>query len=154
MRKFRDFRAENGQYESKSGEFWGGVSGVGTPSPSVTPPAQMFPDVYGGAFRYKILFLDVLFPLDVKKIIFVDADQVVRTDMMELMTFHLEGPSSLPSFPPSRPPSLPPYLPTCLTGAPYGYTPFCESRKEMEGFRFWKRGYWANHLGPRRYHIR
>ena len=27
-------------------------------------------------FRYKILFLDVLFPLDVKKIIFVDADQV------------------------------------------------------------------------------
>ena len=26
--------------------------------------------------RYKILFLDVLFPLNVKKIIFVDADQV------------------------------------------------------------------------------
>lgn len=26
--------------------------------------------------RYKILFLDVLFPLDVKKFIFVDADQV------------------------------------------------------------------------------
>ena len=26
--------------------------------------------------RYKILFLDVLFPLSVKKIIFVDADQV------------------------------------------------------------------------------
>ena len=26
--------------------------------------------------RYKILFLDVLFPLGVKKIIFVDADQV------------------------------------------------------------------------------
>jgi UDP-glucose:glycoprotein glucosyltransferase len=30
---------------------------------------------------YKILFLDVLFPLDVKKIIFVDADQV-RPDLM------------------------------------------------------------------------
>lgn len=28
---------------------------------------------------YKILFLDVLFPLDVKKIIFVDADQVRRS---------------------------------------------------------------------------
>lgn len=27
---------------------------------------------------YKILFLDVLFPLDVKKIIFVDADQVMN----------------------------------------------------------------------------
>jgi UDP-glucose:glycoprotein glucosyltransferase len=34
---------------------------------------------------YKILFLDVLFPLNIKKIIFVDADQVVRTDMMELV---------------------------------------------------------------------
>ena len=28
--------------------------------------------------RYKILFLDVLFPLSVDKIIFVDADQVGR----------------------------------------------------------------------------
>lgn len=79
-------------------------------------------------FRYKILFLDVLFPLDVKKIIFVDADQVVRTDMMELMNFDLGG-------------------------APYGYTPFCESRTEMDGFRFWKSGYWANHLAGRKYHI-
>ena len=40
---------------------------------------------------YKILFLDVLFPLDVQKIIFVDADQIVRADLMELMTFDLEG---------------------------------------------------------------
>ena len=42
-------------------------------------------------FRYKILFLDVLFPLDVRKIIFVDADQIVRNDMMELMEFDLSG---------------------------------------------------------------
>lgn len=27
---------------------------------------------------YKILFLDVLFPLDLDKVIFVDADQVIR----------------------------------------------------------------------------
>lgn len=40
-----------------------------------------------------------------------------------------------------------------LQGAPYGYTPFCDSRKEMEGFRFWKSGYWAMHLGHRKYHI-
>ncbi|VDM62368.1 unnamed protein product [Angiostrongylus costaricensis] len=40
---------------------------------------------------YKILFLDVLFPLDVQKIIFVDADQVVRADLMELMEFDLGG---------------------------------------------------------------
>ena len=77
---------------------------------------------------YKILFLDVLFPLDVKKVIFVDADQVARTDMMELVKLPLEG-------------------------APYAYTPFCDSRTDMEGFRFWKSGYWAQHLGPRRYHI-
>ncbi|KAK5964500.1 UDP-Glucose Glycoprotein glucosylTransferase [Trichostrongylus colubriformis] len=40
---------------------------------------------------YKILFLDVLFPLDVQKIIFVDADQVVRADLMELMELDLGG---------------------------------------------------------------
>ena len=28
---------------------------------------------------YKILMLDVLFPLSVKKIVFVDADQIVRS---------------------------------------------------------------------------
>lgn len=79
--------------------------------------------------RYKILFLDVLFPLDVRKIIFVDADQIVRTDLMELMELD-------------------------LSGAPYGFTPFCDSRESMEGFRFWKKGYWAGHLAGRKYHIR
>ena len=77
---------------------------------------------------YKILFLDVLFPLNLKKIIFVDADQVVRADMKELVEFDLEG-------------------------APYAYTPFCMDRKEMDGFRFWKSGYWKNHLNGRPYHI-
>uniref|UniRef100_A0AAY5F5Y9 UDP-glucose ceramide glucosyltransferase-like 1 n=1 Tax=Electrophorus electricus TaxID=8005 RepID=A0AAY5F5Y9_ELEEL len=77
---------------------------------------------------YKILFLDVLFPLAVDKIIFVDADQIVRTDLKELRDFDLEG-------------------------APYGYTPFCESRREMDGYRFWKTGYWASHLAGRKYHI-
>uniref|UniRef100_A0A8C1LCD3 UDP-glucose ceramide glucosyltransferase-like 1 n=1 Tax=Cyprinus carpio TaxID=7962 RepID=A0A8C1LCD3_CYPCA len=77
---------------------------------------------------YKILFLDVLFPLAVDKIIFVDADQIVRADLKELRDLDLEG-------------------------APYGYTPFCDSRKEMEGYRFWKTGYWASHLAHRKYHI-
>uniref|UniRef100_A0A0R3RF81 UDP-glucose:glycoprotein glucosyltransferase n=1 Tax=Elaeophora elaphi TaxID=1147741 RepID=A0A0R3RF81_9BILA len=77
---------------------------------------------------YKILFLDVLFPLNVRKIIFVDADQIVRTDLMELMELDLGG-------------------------APYGFTPFCDSRTSMDGFRFWKKGYWANHLAGRKYHI-
>ncbi|KAM4046531.1 UDP-glucose:glycoprotein glucosyltransferase 2 [Anomaloglossus baeobatrachus] len=77
---------------------------------------------------YKILFLDVLFPLAVDKIIFVDADQIVRTDLKQLRDYDLGG-------------------------APYGYTPFCDSRKEMDGYRFWKSGYWASHLGHRKYHI-
>uniref|UniRef100_A0A8C6X339 UDP-glucose ceramide glucosyltransferase-like 1 n=1 Tax=Naja naja TaxID=35670 RepID=A0A8C6X339_NAJNA len=77
---------------------------------------------------YKILFLDVLFPLAVEKIIFVDADQIVRSDLKELRDLNLRG-------------------------APYGYTPFCDSRREMDGYRFWKSGYWASHLGKKKYHI-
>ena len=40
---------------------------------------------------YKILFLDVMFPLDVKKIIFVDTDQIVRSDLTELRDLDLKG---------------------------------------------------------------
>lgn len=77
---------------------------------------------------YKILFLDVLFPLSLDKVIFVDADQIVRTDMHDLVTLD-------------------------LAGAPYGFTPMCDSRHEMEGFRFWKQGYWSNFLRGLPYHI-
>lgn len=55
--------------------------------------------------------------------------QIVRADLKELRDLNLQG-------------------------APYGYTPFCDSRGEMEGYRFWKAGYWASHLGHRKYHIR
>ncbi|KAF7588949.1 hypothetical protein BBP40_004990 [Aspergillus hancockii] len=77
---------------------------------------------------YKMLFLDVLFPLSLDKVIFVDADQIVRTDMYDLVSLDLEG-------------------------APYGFTPMCDSREEMEGFRFWKQGYWKNFLRGQPYHI-
>lgn len=77
---------------------------------------------------YKILFLDVLFPLSLDKVIFVDADQIVRTDLIDLVNHDLEG-------------------------KPYGFTPMCDSRTEMEGFRFWKQGYWANYLKGQPYHI-
>jgi UDP-glucose:glycoprotein glucosyltransferase len=76
---------------------------------------------------YKILFLDVLFPLSLDKVIFVDADQIVRTDMIELVNHDLKG-------------------------APYGFTPMCDSRTEMEGFRFWKQGYWERFLAGLPYH--
>lgn len=77
---------------------------------------------------YKILFLDVLFPLSLDKVIFVDADQIVRTDMYDLVSLDLEG-------------------------APYGFTPMCDSRESMEGFRFWKQGYWKSFLRGKPYHI-
>jgi UDP-glucose:glycoprotein glucosyltransferase len=77
---------------------------------------------------YKILFLDVLFPLSVKKIIYVDADQVVRGDLKELWDMDLKG-------------------------APYGYTPMCSSRESTLGFQFWKGGFWEQHLRGKPYHI-
>ena len=75
---------------------------------------------------YKILFLDVLFPLGVQKVIYVDADQVVRADLKELLELDMEG-------------------------KPYGYTPFCGSRNV--GFQFWRQGYWKDHLRGKPYHI-
>ncbi|KAI3632981.1 hypothetical protein MIR68_009056 [Amoeboaphelidium protococcarum] len=80
-------------------------------------------------WAYKILFLDVLFPLDLNKIIFVDADQIVRADMKELIDMELKD------------------------GAPYAYTPFCDDRSDIENFRFWKKGYWKEHLQGKSYHI-
>lgn len=65
---------------------------------------------------YKILFLDVLFPLGVKKIIYVDSDQVVRGDLKELRDMDLQG-------------------------APYGYTPMCSSNEATIGFQFWRQGF-------------
>lgn len=81
--------------------------------------------------RYKILFLDVLFPLDINKIIYVDADQVVRADLKELWEMDLEG-------------------------KPYGYTPFCSDNHATDGFRFWNSGFWKEHLEKMgaQYHIR
>jgi UDP-glucose:glycoprotein glucosyltransferase len=80
-------------------------------------------------WAYKILFLDVLFPMDLKKVIFVDADQIVRADLKELVDLDLHG-------------------------APYGYTPMGDDNTDMEGFRFWKTGYWKDFLQGRPYHIR
>ncbi|KAI5292082.1 hypothetical protein KEM52_006638 [Ascosphaera acerosa] len=88
------------------------------------PQSEKQREIWG----YKILFLDVLFPLSLDKVIFVDADQIVRTDMYDLVQFDLED-------------------------APYGFTPMCDSRESMEGFRFWKQGYWKSYLAGLPYHI-
>ncbi|XP_045817511.1 UDP-glucose:glycoprotein glucosyltransferase-like isoform X2 [Trifolium pratense] len=79
-------------------------------------------------WAYKILFLDVIFPLSLEKVIFVDADQIVRTDMGELYDMNLKG-------------------------RPLAYTPFCDNNREMDGYRFWRQGFWKDHLRGRPYHI-
>ncbi|KAL2342225.1 hypothetical protein Fmac_010165 [Flemingia macrophylla] len=79
-------------------------------------------------WAYKILFLDVIFPLSLEKVIFVDADQIVRADMGELYDMDIKG-------------------------KPLAYTPFCDNNKEMDGYRFWRQGFWKDHLRGKPYHI-
>lgn len=41
-----------------------------------------------------------------------------------------------------------------LTLAPScSFTPFCDDKPEMNGFRFWKSGFWKDHLKEKPYHI-
>jgi len=47
------------------------------------------------------------------QVIFVDADQIVRTDMGELYDMDIKG-------------------------KPLAYTPFCDNNREMDGYRFWR----------------
>lgn len=78
---------------------------------------------------YKILFLDALFPKDLDQIIFVDADQINRSDMQELVDLDMGE-------------------------APYGFVPMCESKEDMNGYMFWKEGYWKSTLKDTyKYHI-
>jgi len=80
---------------------------------------------------YKILFLDVIFPISLHKVIYVDADQVVRTDMKTLMDMNLHH-------------------------AAIGMTPFCSGdimNNKTASFRFWDDGFWKDHLKGRPYHI-
>lgn len=52
-------------------------------------PKEIFRPSYRIIWGYKILFLDVLFPLSVKKIIFVDADQIVSSPIAPRQNVHL-----------------------------------------------------------------
>ncbi|KAN0128695.1 Nucleotide-diphospho-sugar transferase [Lactarius tabidus] len=82
-------------------------------SPSFLAFISHFAEEYGFQYElaYKIIFLDVLFPMDLDKVIFVDADQILRTYLKELIDLDLHG-------------------------APYGYTPMGDDNEDMEGFRF------------------
>lgn len=78
-------------------------------------------------WAHKILFLDI-FPYEVERLVYVDADQVMRGNIQELATIDLNE-------------------------RVYGFVPFCESRKETAHLRFWTDGYWADHLRGLPYHI-
>jgi hypothetical protein len=41
-------------------------------------------------WAYKILFLDVLFPLSLKRVIFADSDQIIRADFADLWHMDLQ----------------------------------------------------------------
>ena len=56
-----------------------------------------------------------------KQVVFVDADQIVGVDLKEFVDLDLHG-------------------------APYGYVPMGDHNYEMEGYRFWKTGYWRDFL--------
>ncbi|EPY20967.1 UDP-glucose:glycoprotein glucosyltransferase [Strigomonas culicis] len=81
-------------------------------------------------WAYKILFLDVLFPLDVDRIIFVDADQTAHADLHDLYNMDIGD-------------------------AAIAMTPFCEAHKNQATaqFRFWESNYWKKQLNGRPYHI-
>lgn len=69
------------------------LSSLSLSCPSLSPPRaprrlHQQTDKQRIIWAYKILFLDVLFPVDVPRMIFVDSDQVVRTDLGEL--YHMD----------------------------------------------------------------
>jgi len=103
-------------------------------------------------WAYKILFLDVFFPQQVERVLFIDADQIVRADVKELWDMDLQK-------------------------RVYGFVPFCGSgpkrsvassllgswvggggsdeenrNPETVGLRFWEQGFWQRHLGSEQYY--
>lgn len=63
-----------------------------------------------------------------KNVIFVDADQIVKADMGELYDMDVKG-------------------------RPLAYTHFCDNNKKIDGYKFWKHGFWKDHLRSKPYHF-
>lgn len=97
-------------------------------------------------WAYKILFLDVLFPADVKRVLFIDADQIVRADVKELWDTNLGGKvyGFVPFCGSGPPESLSSSIWKSITGK--GSDPSALRNPETVGFRFWEQGFWQNHL--------
>jgi len=99
-------------------------------------------------WAYKILFLDVFFPIQVRRVLFIDADQIVRADVQELWKIDLKS-------------HVYGFVPFCGSGPAqqssswFGSSEDPESLKNPDtvGFRFWEQGFWQSHLGRQHYHI-
>ncbi|CAK9438099.1 uncharacterized protein LODBEIA_P24170 [Lodderomyces beijingensis] len=75
---------------------------------------------------YKILFLDVLLPQTLDRVIFMDAGSICRSDLTDLVNYDLKG-------------------------APYAFASMCETKHDSE--KFWKQGFWLEALkGDLKYH--
>ncbi|KAG5136474.1 hypothetical protein JHK82_021205 [Glycine max] len=79
-------------------------------------------------FKDLIPHMALEYGFEYELVIFVDADQVVRADMGVLYDMDIRG-------------------------KPLAYTPFCDNNKEMDGYRFWRQGFWKDHLRGKPYHI-
>ncbi|OHS99661.1 hypothetical protein TRFO_08292 [Tritrichomonas foetus] len=76
---------------------------------------------------YRVFFLDTLFPLDVDKIVCIDATIFAKSDLCELFNIDIEE-------------------------ASYAFPSFGESRTESEPYRYWKSGYLQRMLHGKPYH--
>jgi UDP-glucose:glycoprotein glucosyltransferase len=90
--------------------------------------------------------LDTLFPVEVERVLFIDADQIVRADVKELWNMDLEG-------------NVYGFVPFCGSGPAKGWfsneNPEDLKNPETLGHRFWEQGFWKTHLGSggNHYHI-
>jgi hypothetical protein len=93
-------------------------------------PSWMYPQRAHSslAMAYKVLFLDVLLPRCVPRVIVQDADQIIRVNLAELADLDLDN-------------------------KVYGLTPFCSDKLEAERFAYWRHpgSYWHRFLKGRSY---
>jgi len=103
-------------------------------------------------WAYKILFLDVFFPAEVKRILFIDADQIVRANVEELWRMDIKG--HVYGFVPFCGSGPPESLTSHIWGSLTGKAAKQEDLKNPDtvGFRFWEQGFWKNHLAGRHYY--
>jgi len=85
-------------------------------------------DKWKAASLMKLVFLDVLLPLNLERIIFIEPGFIIRTDLKELINLNLDN-------------------------FPYAFVELCNSKPEMSSFQPSKANFWKDFLKNRTYHI-